>query len=153
MTEIVIPDSVTILKKDSFSHCPNLVSVTLGNNVSTMDEGVFYGDGITQITLPNSITTIGNWVFGNTKLSEITIPDSVTTLGTNVFAENQLLTTATIGSGVTSIGENAFKLCPLLTSVTMRGKTVDDVTNMNYGNWKLPSGCVITCTDGDITIS
>ena len=56
-----------------------------------------------------------------------------------------------IGSTVTSIGSSAFSSCSRLTSVTFSGKDKATVQGMDNYSWELDSGCVLHCTDGDIT--
>ena len=46
----------------------------------------------------------------------------------------------------------AFSSCYDLTDVTFSGKDKATVKNMANYSWDLNSGCVIHCTDGDITI-
>ena len=53
---------------------------------------------------------------------------------------------------MTSIGGQAFIGCSGLTSVTFEGKTKSQVQGMSNFSWNLRSGCVIHCTDGDITL-
>ena len=82
----------------------------------------------------------------------MTIPNSVTSIGSGVFGFCSGLTNVTIPDSVTSIGENAFDNCSSLTSMTFSGKDMATVQNMGYYPWSLTSGCVIHCTDGDITL-
>ena len=58
----------------------------------------------------------------------------------------------TIPDSVTSIGNGAFDGCVGLTNVTFSGKDKATVQGMANYSWELKSGCVIHCTDGDITI-
>ena len=84
----------------------------------------------------------------------LTIPDSVTEIGTEAFCNCRGLTSVTIPASVMSIFGNAFLTCDSLTSVTFSGKDKATVQGMeNYSFWGLKTGCVIHCTDGDITIS
>lgn len=39
----MIGDSVTTIGKSAFYNCESLISVTIGNNVKTIDDGSFYG--------------------------------------------------------------------------------------------------------------
>ena len=58
----------------------------------------------------------------------------------------------TIPDSVTSIGYGAFDTCSNLTNVIFSGKDMATVQGMANYNWGLTSGCIIHCTDGDITI-
>ena len=67
------------------------------------------------------------------------------------FQDCSSLTSITIGDDVTSIGWGTFIGCSL-TSVTFSGKNKATVQGMSDYSWELPSGCILHCTDGDITI-
>ena len=86
------------------------------------------------------------------RLTSVTIPSSVTSIGDYAFYDCSGLTSVTIPSSVTSIGSYVFSDCSGLTSVTFFGKDKATVQGMANYNWGLNSGCVIHCTDGDITI-
>ena len=58
----------------------------------------------------------------------------------------------TIPESVTNIGDFAFDGCVGLASVTFSGKDKETVQGMANYSWALNSGCVLHCTDGDITI-
>ena len=53
---------------------------------------------------------------------------------------------------MTSIGYGVFYSCSYLKDVTFSGKDKATVQGMANYNWNLMSGCIIHCTDGDITI-
>ena len=76
----------------------------------------------------------------------------MTSIGHGAFNGCRGLTSVTIPASVTSIGDWAFYDCSGLTSMTFSGKDKATVQNMGYYPWSLISGCVIHCTDGDITI-
>ena len=83
---------------------------------------------------------------------EVEIGSAVTSIGVSVFYYCSGLTSVTIPSSVTSIGSFAFSSCSGLTSVTFSGKDKATVKAMANYSWDLKTGCVIHCTDGDITI-
>ena len=86
-------------------------------------------------------------------IAELEIGSHVTSIGHDAFSGCSALTSVTIPDSVTSIGVYAFEECNSLTSATFFGKTMTTVQGMaNYSSWILPSGCVIHCTDGDITL-
>ena len=73
-----------------------------------------------SVTIGNSVTSIGNYAFYScTSLTSVTIPDSVTSIGNYAFNNCRSLTSVTIGNSVTSIGNYAFNYCTSLTSVTI----------------------------------
>lgn len=82
----------------------------------------------------------------------MTIGNSVASIGSYAFYKCSGLTSMTIGNSVTSIGKYAFYSCSKLMSVTFSGKDMATVRGMANYNWKLTSGCVLHCTDGDITL-
>ena len=101
----------------------------------------------------SSVTSIGDSAFYYCDmLKSVTIPDSVTSIEGGAFSGCSGLTSVTIPSSVTSIGEYAFDGCSGLTGMTFSGKDKATVQNMANYSWDLKSGCVIHCTDGDITI-
>ena len=149
-----IGSAVTSIGGSAFYGCSGLTSVTIPNSVTSIGSQAFYGcSGLTSVTIPDSITSIGNEAFKwCEKLTSVTIPDSVTSIGSSAFYGCSGLTSVTIPSSVTKIWPNAFYECSGLTSVTFSGKDKATVQGMEYYSWDLPSGCVIHCTDGDITI-
>lgn len=143
------------LTQNSIPSSYTLVSANIGRAVTSIGDHAFDGcRGLVDVTIPNTITSIGNAAFIVCQsLTSITIPSPVATLGTSVFQDCYMLQTVVVPSSVTSIGSNAFRNCQDLESVTMEGKTKNQVQRMtNYNNWGIRSGCLIHCTDGDITI-
>ena len=130
VTEIVIPDTVTIIKNYAF-----------------------YGWDGTSITIPDSVTSIGDGAFGGcSNLTSITIPDSVTSIGDDAFWYCESLTSITIPDSVTSIGGAAFYECTSLTSITFQG-TKAQWNAINKGvAWDSFTGAyTVYCTDGNIS--
>jgi len=64
---------VTKIGGVAFKRCTGLISVTIGNSVTTIDEGAFLDcTGLTEVTIGNSVTTIGGSAFyGCTGLTSI----------------------------------------------------------------------------------
>lgn len=59
LTSVVIPDNVTVVGGDAFAYCKILANVTIGKNVKTMNQGVFFGSNVknayVKATTPPSI--------------------------------------------------------------------------------------------------
>ena len=104
------------------------------------------------VEIGTNVTSIGSGVFDNCRsLTGVTIPDSITSIKTSAFNWCTGLTSVTIPASVTTIGRVAFEGCSGLTNVTFSGKDKATVQGMANYSWNL-KGCVIHCTDGDITI-
>ena len=76
VTEVVIPDGVTIIGGYSFSECEMIKSVVIGNGVTYIDEGAFSNcTGLESIVISESVTSIGEGAFHRcTSLSSVIIP-------------------------------------------------------------------------------
>lgn len=81
----------------------------------------------------------------------VEIGSHVTSIGNSTFYSYSRLASVAIPDSVTSIGNGAFANSGLM-SVTFSGKDKATVQGMENYYWYLPSGCVLHCTDGDITI-
>lgn len=129
LTSVNIPDSVvygdmvyfvTAIGVDCFTECRNLNSVTIGNNVKTIEQRAFANcTNLETLTMGNSVETIGESAFYQTNLTSITIPNSVKTIGSAAFVDCQSLTSVVIGDGVKIIGEYAFNRCYNLISIVI----------------------------------
>ena len=88
ITDLVIPNSVTIIGWNAFYECSGLTSVTIPNSVTSIESGAFRGcSGLTSMTIPNSVTMIGNSAFSHCSgLTSVTIPKSVTSIGNYAFS-------------------------------------------------------------------
>ena len=120
----------------AFYNCSNLTSITLSDNVTSIDNSAFSKcTSLTSITIPDNVTSIGSYTFQNcTSLTSITIPDNVTSIGNYAFSNCSALTSVTIGDSVTSIGSYTFQNCTSLTSITIP----DNVTRIGDSAF---SGC------------
>lgn len=103
------------------SYCSSIISVTIGNGVTSIGDFAFYGcTNLESVTIPVSIATIGHSAFFNcTNLENLTIPDSVTSIDDLAFYNCTSLESVTIPDSVITIGEGVFELCSNLVSVTI----------------------------------
>ena len=116
---------ITEIPLDCFNYCRSLVSVTLG-------------DGL---------TTISGYSFQDcTALQRIEIPNSVQRLGNRCFYGCTTLKSLVIGSGVTNIGTESFGRCNGLEEVISKPTTAptgaawQDFSPTNTGTFYYPSG-------------
>jgi hypothetical protein len=112
LNSIVIPSSVAVLGKSSFSECKSVRSVIFenGSQLERFEESAFYGSGLQSIVIPSSVVVldkssfsecksllsvifesgcrlerIGESSFYGTALQSIVIPSSVVFLGKTSF--------------------------------------------------------------------
>jgi cell surface protein len=76
----IIPNSITGIGPNTFSHCETLSNIFIPNSVTSIGDNAFWGcKSISSIVIPNSVTSIGDNAFGGcTTLSKIVIPNSMT---------------------------------------------------------------------------
>jgi Flp pilus assembly protein protease CpaA len=133
ISSVTIPNSVTSIGSYAFSHCFNLINITVAESNPTYSSlnGVLFDKAQATLlqfpagqggsySIPDSVTAIGNYAFFySPDLTNVTIPNSVTTVGNEAFSACTRLAGITIGSSVTTIGPYAFAHCFRLSSVAI----------------------------------
>ena len=116
ITNCVIPESVTSIGNRAFWGCVSLKEITIPDSVTSIGNNTFaFCESFTSITLPESVTSIGEYAFYSCEsLKEINIPNSVT-----------------------SVGKWAFSFCKSLKEIIFKGKTLEQVKQMD---------CYLFCT-------
>ncbi len=119
-----------------YSGCSGLTSITIGNSVTSIGEGAFYGcTSLTSIVVDkdnavydsrdncNAIigTETNTLIFG---CQNTVIPNSVMYIGYEAFYGCSGLTSVTIPNSVISIGDRAFSGCAGLASVTIPNSVI-----------------------------
>lgn len=146
--EITLPDTVTIIKQDTFSGMSKLVKVNLGNGVQTIENSAFNDcKNLQEIELPDTVTSLGaafnqcknlkkiklsnnievleRYTFDDCiSLESIIIPDSVKNIKSGAFRNCSGLKSVTFGSGLTDIETSAFEGCSSITDVTIPGNVL-----------------------------
>ena len=136
--DVVFGDTVKNIPAYAFyessdDYGPNIKSVTIGNNVTSIGCRAFFDcTGLTSITIPEKVTTIGREAFsGCTGLTSLTIGKNVTSIDDYAFSSCTGLTSITIPEKVTTIGHEAFYGCTGLTRINWNAESVSDF----YGDY------------------
>ncbi len=149
--DITIPETVTYNNKTlvvtaigeyAFTHCKNLINVTLPSSIKEIGEKAFYGSGIVSIdipegvegipqyafescrylkkvVLPNSVNIIGKSAFGSSSVEEINFPEGLKIIENEAFADCDSLKEIILPNSLTSLGEKAFAGCFSLKKVVL----------------------------------
>ena len=117
----IIPNSITGIGPNAFSHCETLSNIFIPNSVTSIGDNAFGGcTTLSKIVVPNSMTSIGNRAFDScASLSSIVIPNSVTSIGDSAFWGCTSLFSIIISDSVTSIGSCAFSNCSSLSNIVI----------------------------------
>ncbi|MBQ3234984.1 MAG: leucine-rich repeat domain-containing protein [Clostridia bacterium] len=129
-SSFTIPDGVSNIAVGAFAYSEFLTSVTIGNDVKSIEKEAFYNCSslVTVAFEDNSqLTSIGDYAFSDcSKLASIEIPSGVTSIDNYAFCECSSLAAVAFedNSQLTSIGDYAFELCSLLTSIEIPSSVI-----------------------------
>lgn len=118
---INIPSKIKKLGKTMFYNCHSLQDITLPAGLEVLGEYAFYGcHKLPDITLPSSLKTLQSSTFyGCKSLKRISIPDNIKYISYSCFKNCKSLEYASLGSGIDAIGESAFSGCIQLKEITI----------------------------------
>ena len=121
ISSVVIPNSVTELKKRAFSCCGLLNSVTIPSSVIKIGDYCFSScNRMLTFKLPDSIEFIGEGAFCNCQsLTSITIPQKITELKYDTFSDCKRLRNVTFHDTFLRLGQSVFSGCDALTTIAL----------------------------------
>ena len=122
LTEISIPDGVTVLDQGAFSGCSSLRFLALPAGLPVIGDYVFSGcTSLESLALPSACTVIGQYAFrGCSSLTNVSL-GACANIGLLAFSDCTSLRNVTIPNSVTNVGLNAFSGCPSMLTVTFEG--------------------------------
>lgn len=112
--------------------------------------GNFKGGNIEYVKLPEGYTTIKNGTFENNKITELILPSTLKEIGGNAFKGNDLKSVS-IGNGVT-IGASAFAENPDLNIVTFGTDVTFQLGQNNMFNYTADGGGNVNRTKNLISL-
>lgn len=143
LTEIVIPDSVTVIGNNAFANyakvtnvklgtgiksigiyafknCAALSEITLPDGVTSVGKSVFYKDAaVTKVNFGKNIDEIGDYAFyGMEKVEKLILPQGIKSIGKYAFLRWKTIKTVVISKDIEVIGDHAFNACDSTTFYT-----------------------------------
>ena len=137
-----------VLKKLHKAYIPkNIINCIVPNSVTNIGDNAFSNcKSLTSITIPTSVTSISHWAFELCEsLKEIVIPNSVINIGHGAFYRCDSLISIIIPDSVISICDWVFISCESLKEVIFKGKTLEEVKQMENYPFGIEAESIIKC--------
>ena len=141
-------DGVKYIGENAFSHCSRLTEVVLPDSLTVIGRSAFSHSGITEITLPRNLLCIGDSAFVScSNLSNVCVLQAVY-IGYYAFGYAPD-SSYTLPASLKYIGADAFmRRGGVEYTVDFAGTKAEWESIKKYGAWYAPT--VVRCTDGDI---
>ncbi|MBR3022507.1 MAG: leucine-rich repeat domain-containing protein [Bacteroidaceae bacterium] len=138
LLSVTLPNTITFIDQGAFMECVNLRRIDIPESVTSIGTGVFDGCvKLSYIEIPEGITAIKDHTFNCcTSLSAVTLPSSLTTIERLAFSGCTSLPYIDIPDGVTSIGEYAFSDCENLMGIKLP-RELTQIDNHAFYNCKM----------------
>ena len=110
VTQVQIPNSVTMIGEAAFAEAENL----------------------TDITLPLGLTAVSRYMLAGTAVRNVALPERVTSIGKGAFEDCSYLETIYLPLSLRSIGDGAFGYCNRLSEVYSDASTPPQLTGSPF---------------------
>lgn len=120
ITQVFIPNSVSVIKRGAFRFCTNLESVTLSEGLNYIYLQAFMDCPLKNISIPSTLLTIGTYAFTRCNLVNVDFSNSkVKKIYGCAFSSCKSLTSAIIGAQVEYLPSSCFDDCTKLLEIFM----------------------------------
>jgi len=143
LSSIEFPNSIEKLGGGVCCDCTNLSSVHLPSSIKEIPEYAFNETALKTIEIPYGVQIIKEHAFSRCLIEKVTIPNSVVVIGQQAFQSNKNLKEIIIPSSVKSIGNLAFNFPTAV---------IEKVTVMNKQPFEIDSNVFSYGTKRDATL-
>lgn len=150
ISEIILPDSLILIKKEAFYHCKSISNIVFGKNLRFIGGMSFYNCKFNELTIPGTINEIRDSAFWWCDIDKINLKEGVCELGEDCFCRSKFKTDSIeLPSSLYKLGEsslsefknikfNSVFMSGLINSIN-RAKGELVTFNINGQNYYIPS--------------
>ncbi len=106
ITDLVIPNGVTNIKKRAFDNCTTLTSVTIPGSVTSIGEDAFYGCTLLKKTY---VTDLSAWC----NIDFVNVSSNPMSCGGKLYLNGEMVTDLIIPNDIKAIKKYAFSYCKI----------------------------------------
>ncbi len=119
--EVVIPDGVAVIPKNTFAYCASLESVVFGEGVESIGDNAFTDcRALKSVTIPAGVKSIGQYAFSMCEaVASLSFSHGLTEISSYAFSAMDSLESVVLPDSLKVIGEGAFYKCEKLRDVTL----------------------------------
>lgn len=134
IAQIIVPDTVKIIGKNTFKDCA-AVKIQINGSLESVGECAFYGcEGLEAVSFGEGLEIVSPQAFGGCiALKSVMLPRSVKTIDENAFEDCVSLEYVALGGEIEKIADGAFIGCDALKAVYFYG-TEQDFDNIDVLN-------------------
>lgn len=110
----------------AFARCENLAMVSLGDNVDTIGEGVFFDDAnLVDVAMPTTVTSLPAYILKGAVSADVStvVADGIESIGDYALMGWSQVANMTMPATVVYIGDNAFEDWTSLASLDVKSLT------------------------------
>ncbi len=135
--DVLIPSSVSEIKKWCFYSCKWLNTISIPNTIKKIEDCAFrYCSNLISLTIPDGVESIGNLTFGEcTSIHSIDLPNSVFSVGSSAFCDCKNLKSVVLPNNLELINDDMFLWCSNLESVVI-GSNIKEIRSNAFANCK-----------------
>ena len=133
LQSIILPKNITSIKKQAFTNCIALSSISIPNTVTFIGESAFDNCALSEINIPDNVKSIGAKAFNScNNLKHIHLGNGINSIEEQTFSDCSYLEEIELPYNITNIGNSAFYGCMRLSSIKIRG-TVTSIGSLAFG--------------------
>lgn len=127
LKSLELPDGLQFLAGHIFYQCDSLESVVIGEGITSLPDVFCYRSSLVSVTLPQSLTAIEEGAFMDCRsLRELALPAHLETIGDEAFHGCNSLERVVFPASLKKLGKEAFGSCKGLQSVVLPA-TIEEI--------------------------